>query len=500
MEAFVGTSAGEFGCRVGRQHVAKCGARAAGAAYGVARSGAASLRAQKVEVDGSSKKVQKKEDGKASAKKKSAFSAGKVVSIGLSHHTATVEVREKLAVPEAEWCSAGNQLAELENVSEAAVLSTCNRFEVYFIADDERAGTQQVIQFLSKRSGIPIAELRTHLFVLTETEAVWHLFRVSSGLDSLVIGEGQILAQVKKCHELASQKDGSAGKVLNRLLITAITGGKRVRSETQIAKGAVSISSAAVELANISAVKDLGKPLDESNVCILGAGKMSRLLVQHLTSHGVGSITIVNRSMGRSEELSAMFPDANLKLRLMDEMLPSVGQADITFASTGASEPILTAENLDGVLTSKAMLIDISVPRNIAADVKEMSDSVQSYNVDDLKAVVAKNQARRRRLLVDAENLLREELSDFENWQHSLGSIPAITRLQERAECIRQEEMDKMNSKFASLTDSERAAVEKLTRGIVNKMIHGPMSHLRGIQDADQRVVVLRSLEAMFKL
>jgi len=468
------------------------------------------IDAQSVNANANESRTKQKQKVTASVevaekKKQRAPVFGKVVSIGLSHHTATVEVREKLAIAEADWMSAAQELCELDAVTEAAVLSTCNRFEVYMVCSNTFEGIQQVTDYLSKRSGIPLAELRPHLFMLAQSEAVWHLLRVSAGLDSLVIGEGQILSQVKKCYELASQKEGAAGKILNRLLITAIAAGKRVRSETKIAQGAVSISSAAVELAALQAENDLKMPLKDASVCIVGAGKMARLLVQHLVSASVSRITIVNRSVERAQELANMFPEAGLTLLGMDEMLNSVACADISFASTGASEPILNASNLGDVLSSnhpeaRKMLIDISVPRNIDADVKDMADNVTAYNVDDLKAVVAKNQARRRRLLVDAENLLQEELSDFNNWVHSLGSVPAITKLQERAESIRLEEIEKMNSKLASLSDSERAAVEKLTKGIVNKMIHGPMSHLRAIQDADERSLVLRSMEAMFKL
>lgn len=434
-------------------------------------------------------------------KKKSSSVSGKVLVMGLSHHTATVDVRERLAVPEAEWQDAAAQLCMCSAVSEAAVLSTCNRFEVYLVAEHPFMAIQEVVAHLSSRSGLSVGKLRKHFFMLTEDEASWHLMRVSAGLDSLVIGEGQILAQVKKCYELASDSEGHAGKILSRLLNVAVSAGKRVRSETGISKGAVSISSAAVELAEMKSVPDLDLPIKDSRVCILGAGKMSRLLVQHLLSRGVDDITIVNRSMGRAEELAKMFPDATLKIKLLDSMLESVAASDIVFTSTAASDPILTKDLLTPVVEPlrRAILIDISVPRNVSDDVAEM-DNLFSYNVDDLKAVVAKNQARRRRLMLEAEDVLTEEQGTFNNWHNSLGCIPAISKLQQRAESIRQDEMERVKGKLSDLSASELKAVEQLSKGIINKMLHSPMVHLRGLDDLEERTQTLKNIEALFKL
>lgn len=434
-------------------------------------------------------------------KKKAPSHLGKLLVLGLSHHTATVEIREKLAVPEHEWQEAAGRLVSCPSVAEAAVLSTCNRFEVYLVADHPFEAIQQVVAQLSARSGLSLAELRRHLFMLTEHEACWHLLRVSAGLDSLVIGEGQILSQVKRCYELAVDKPGFAAKILTRLLNTAVSAGKRVRSETAIAKGAVSISSAAVELAEMRAVPDLDIPLEVASVCIVGAGKMSRLLVQHLVSRGVDDITIVNRSMGRAEELAKMFPDVSIRIELMPDLMQRVRNSHIVFTSTGAEKTILTRDNLSPEVDPlrKYVIIDISVPRNVSTDVGEM-DRVFAYNVDDLKAVVAKNQARRRKLMLEAEDLLREEQATFNNWHNSLGCIPAISKLQKRAESIRVDEMDRVKGKLALLSATEIKAVEQLSRGIINKMLHSPMVHLRGLDDMEERVMTLKHIEALFKL
>lgn len=470
-------------------------------ARGVPRRRPASIRATQAAAKPTTKMPEP--DGKKGGKsaKSQPVHLGKLLVMGLSHHTATVDIRERLAVPESDWQAAAADLCSLSAVTEAAVLSTCNRFEVYLVADHPFEAIQQVIAHLSTRSGLAVRELRRHLFMLTEDEACWHLLRVSAGLDSLVIGEGQILSQVKRCYELACEKNGHAGKILTRLLNSAVSAGKRVRSETGIAQGAVSISSAAVELAATRAAPDLGLPLEDSRVCIIGAGKMSRLLVQHLLSHGVTQITIVNRSMGRADELAKMFPDAKIHIELMPELMRCVSQSDVVFTSTAAEEPILTRENMSNLIESmrNTMAIDIAVPRNVAADVNELSH-VCAYNVDDLKAVVAKNQARRRRLTLEAEKLLREEQGTFNNWHNSLGCIPAISKLQQRAESIRTDEVDRVKGKLAGLSASEMKAVEQLSRGIVNKMLHSPMVHLRGLDDMEERTMTLKHIEALFKL
>jgi len=424
----------------------------------------------------------------------------KVVVVGLSHKTTTVEVREKLAVQEPRWQEVGRALTELASVSEAAVLSTCNRFEIYFVTPDVHQGVREVTEYLSRRSNLSITELRKHLFMLSEGEAVWHGLRVAAGLDSLVIGEGQILSQMKRCYELATEKEGAAGKVLGRMLNTAVSAGKRVRSETGIARGGVSISSAAVELVEKKCIPDLNLDMSQLDICILGAGKMARLLVQHLIPRNVKSITILNRSPERSQELADSFPDFKLNLGGMDEMLPMVSKCHVTFACTGAMEPILFKDNLEPIIVKDTILVDISVPRNIDDVGANQVPRVRAYNVDDLKAVVAANQARRRRLVLEAEELLQEELGSFANWKHSLATVPMITKLQMRAERIRTDELRKAEKKLSGLSVSEREVVDRLTKGIVAKLLHGPMSHLKTVDNAEDINLTVKSLEAMFKL
>lgn len=422
----------------------------------------------------------------------------------MSIHHAEVEVREKLAIAEADWNAASADICSTGDVAEAAVLSTCNRFEVYYSASEPRAAMASVTKYLAERSDLPVSVLRKNLFMLSGNDAVWHLMRVSGGLDSLVVGEGQILSQVRQCHLHSIEEDGSGGKVLSRLLNNAVAAGKRVRSETAISKGSVSISSAAAELSEAMSVKDLNLPFSEARLAVVGAGKMTRLLVTHLAARGLEKITIVNRSLGRPQELQEQFPDVDIEIKLMDDLWDVVARSDIIYTATSAVDYVIDEQKMqeNGVASGRPMmLVDIAVPRNVAEDCNEVPNVV-AYNVDDLKAVVAKNTASRQKEMIEAEHLLREESSQFIAWRESLSAIPTINQLQERANLFREEELDKCNRKLsnANLSEKELEAVERLSRGIVNKLLHGPMAHLRKTESIEGKQTTLKELNAMFRL
>ena len=295
--------------------------------------------------------------------------------VGLSIHHAQVEVREKLAIAEADWNSASQQFCSTGDIAEAAVLSTCNRFEVYYSAADARAAMATMTKILSERSGLPVSTLRKNLFMLSGDDAVWHVMRVSGGLDSLIVGEGQILSQVRQCHLHSIEEDGRGGKVLSRLLNNAVAAGKRVRSETNISKGSVSISSAAVELSEALSMKDLNLPFNQARLAVVGAGTMTRLLVTHLASRGLEKITIVNRSLGRPQELQEQFPDVEIEIKLMDDLWDVVGRSDIVYTATSSVDYVIDQNKLEenGLASGRPMmLVDISVPRNINDDCKEV--------------------------------------------------------------------------------------------------------------------------------
>ena len=427
------------------------------------------------------------------------------MSIGLSIHTCPVEIREKMAVPEDKWEEAVAELCSYPHVEEAGILSTCNRMEIYVVALSWHRGVREVEEWMSKYSGIPLEELREHLFLLRDQDATSHLLKVSGGLESVVMGEGQILAQVKNVFALGENVDGF-GRHLSGLFKAAITAGKRVRSETSIASGAVSVSSAAAELVQM---KLPGGNFDGCRVMIVGAGTMSRLLVKHLVSKRCTEMTIVNRSAPRVEELRADFPEANIKLALMDEFHAMAAEHDVIFtaASTGviiSKSDLAAMEPANASVGNQRRLVDIAVPRNVDADCGEDENTIV-YNVDDLKELVELNKDKRERAADEARELLAHEQAAFEAWRDSLETVPTIKRLRGKAENIRAAELEKAMGKLGDgLTKKQMKAVEELSRGIVNKLLHGPMQALRsdGTDPAQvsQTLVNMHALEDMFDL
>ena len=443
-----------------------------------------------------------------SKKKKRSAEALEVLVLGLSHHNAPVEVREKLAIPEDQWNEASSALCQYDSIAEAAVLSTCNRFEVYVSGANQYECIRDCIDFLLKRAGGSLDQrtLRQSLFMLSGEDAIWHLLRVAAGLDSLVVGEGQILAQVKRAYEhgIDAENGGQAGKVISRMLNTAVSAGKRVRAETGIAKGAVSISSAAAEFTAFRLAEDLGlQAMEEARVCIIGAGKMARLLLVHLQTQGVKEVTIVNRSPDRVIELRQEFQEMTLNLEPLENMWDVIGRSDVVYPSTAATTTIVNKPELEQCMASRGgkrlVFVDISVPRNVAADCSEV-EGVHSYNVDDLKAVVERNTAKRRREMIEAETILRDELEKYRLWHQSLGAIPLITKLQEKAEVLRLDELSKASKKLSNLSAKDLEAVERLSKGIVAKLLHGPMSHLRQQKEVDATRQAIQQVQKAFQL
>ncbi len=423
-----------------------------------------------------------------------------IAVVGLSHQTAPVEVREKLSIPSTQVADAIADLSGSPYIEEVSILSTCNRLEIHIVATETENGVRDVMRFLSEHSKLGLGELRPHLFVLLQQDAVTHLMRVSAGLDSLVLGEGQILAQVKHALSLGQQHKG-VGRVLGRLLKDSIKAGKRVRTETNLGTGAVSISSAAAELALMKVER-----FDDCHIAILGAGKMARLLVQHLVSKRANKITLLNRTIERANELAAQFGDVAIVTGTLDTMLEAVVAADVVFTCTSSVEPILHRENLEPVLLnqqpdgSQTLVFDIAVPRNVHSNINEI-EAVFAFNVDDLKAVVAQNQESRRQMAMEAELLLDEEVEAFMDWLRSLDTVPTISSLRNKVESIRTQELEKAMSRLGSeFSEKHRGVVEALTRGIVNKILHDPMTQLRSQRDIEARDNAMETLQVLFNL
>jgi glutamyl-tRNA reductase len=427
-----------------------------------------------------------------------------IAVIGLSHRTAPVEIREKLSIPEQTMEASLQQLRADDQVLEASILSTCNRLEIYALLRHPEEGITAVGSFLSEVAGLRIDELSPHLFIYHHEDAIAHLLRVSAGLDSLVLGEGQILSQVKKMVRLG-QEYRSVGPILNRLLNQAVSTGKRVRTETRLGTGAVSISSAAVELAQLKIGQARGVdelvPLDQEQVAVVGAGRMARLLLQHLQAKGCRGVVLINRTVERADQLAADFPQLPVQCRPLAELDHCLSTCSLVFTSTGAEEPIIDRGRLE-VLNrrSSLMLIDIGVPRNISADATELA-GVERFDVDDLEEVVARNQEARREMAAEAEGLLREEARLFLEWWDGLEAVPLVNRLRTHLEDIREQELQKALSRMGpDLSARERKVVEALSKGIINKILHTPVTRLRSPQPRSQRHQSMKVLQELFEL
>ncbi|XP_042433921.1 glutamyl-tRNA reductase 2-like isoform X1 [Zingiber officinale] len=430
-----------------------------------------------------------------------------IAVIGLSVHTAPVEMREKLAIPEAQWSHAVGELCKLNHIEEAAVLSTCNRMEIYVVALSWHRGIREVTEWMSKTSGIPVSELREHLFLLHDSDASRHLFEVSAGLDSLVLGEGQILAQVKQVVRVG-QVSGGLGKNIDRMFKDAITAGKRVRCETNIASGAVSVSSAAVELALMKLPKPHGQ---SARMLVVGAGKMGKLAIKHLAAKGCKKAVVVNRSAERVEAIREELNDIEIIYRPFSEMHSSVAEADVVFTSTASDVPLFLKEDVEVLPPASEdvggirLFVDISVPRNVGSCVSNVKNT-RVYNVDDLKEVVEANKEDRLRKAMEAQTIITQELKRFEAWRDSLETVPTIKKLRTYADRIRSLELDKCLQKVGedALTKKMRKAIDDLSTGIVNKLLHGPLQHLRcdgsDSRTLDETLENMHALNRMFSL
>ena len=427
-----------------------------------------------------------------------------IAVVGLSHRTAPVEVREKLSIPEQTMEESLQNLRGHDQVLEASILSTCNRLEIYTLVRNPELGISAVREFLSGHSGLDTGDLKPHLLTFHHEDAVGHLMRVAAGLDSLVLGEGQILSQVKKMMRLG-QEHKSLGPILNRLLTQAVSTGKRVRSETNLGTGAVSISSAAVELAQLKLGQSRGVDdlvtLKDEQVAVVGAGRMSRLLLQHLKAKGASGVVVLNRTVSRAQALAADFPDLPVQCRPLEDLDHCLSTCSLVFTSTAADDPIIDASRLQQLnRRSSLRLVDIGVPRNIDADVDGIS-GVEAYDVDDLKEVVERNQEARQQVAREAQGLLDEEARLFLEWWDSLEAVPTINRLRSSLESIRSEELQKALSRMGpDFSARERKVVEALSKGIINKILHTPVTSLRAPQQRSERQNALLVVERLFDL
>ncbi|MFC2768401.1 MAG: glutamyl-tRNA reductase [Mitsuokella sp.] len=416
-----------------------------------------------------------------------------LVVLGLNHKTAPVDVRERFSITKQAVRNGLSHLDAYEGISEAVVLSTCNRTEVYAVVDDVAEDTETLKQFLFDLTGTE-EDIDEYLYDFVDTACIRHLFEVTSSLDSLILGEGQILSQVKDAYAMARTASATS-TVLNTLFHRAMKTGKRVRTETRIAYNSVSVSYAAVELAR----KELGD-LSASNALIFGGGKMAELTAQHLVSRGVQKIYVANRHIEKAEELAEEFGGEAVPFEGALKRAPDV---DVIVTSTGAPHYVVKPWETRQLMTRRRgrplFFIDIAVPRDVDPEVGEIK-GVTLYNIDALEAVVDAHVEARRREAVEARRIVEEELAAIEARFQYLSLRPLMALLSERCERIRVREVRRARSKLPDLTKQERRQIEHMTRMIVRKILRMPMMKLNASAGTEQEAFYTHAMRALFKL
>ena len=418
-----------------------------------------------------------------------------IIVVGLSHKTAPVEVREKLAVPESRLDEALARLRSYAGIKEGFLLSTCNRVEVYAVVEQIEEGHARVHEFFSDTHlALSSEQLTPHLYGYTGDRAIGHLFRVAASLDSMIVGEPQILGQLKDAFEVALNHKAS-GVVLNKLVRKAISVAKRVRTETKIAEMAVSVSYAAVELA-----KKIFSDLSEKTVLLVGAGEMAKLAAQHLVDQGVRKVSITTRDAASAVDLARRFNATSIPF---EHFRHEMAEADIVLCSTGAAHYLIGVEDVEQAVRRRMnrpiFLIDISVPRNIDPAVKDI-DNAFLFDVDDLEMRVEQNREERRREAVKAERMVDEGVGQILQWLKSLEVTPTIVALRHRAEEIKQAEIEKALARLPNLSAHERSVVEGLASGIVNKLLHGSLVTLKAESTSGGGAMFIEAARRFFGL
>ena len=411
--------------------------------------------------------------------------------IGINHKTAPIELRERLAISHDELPGTTRALAEVPGVSECMIVSTCNRVE--FIANMKN-GTGDLREFLREYFETDLAPFETHLYEFCDDEAIRHIFRVAASLDSMVVGEPQILGQVKEAYATA-RAVGAVRAQLDQLLTRAFAVAKRVRTETAVGSSSVSIASVAVELA-----KKIFGSLNGKSVYLVGAGKMSELAARHLLAHGAGSLFVANRTYDRAIRLAQKFNGQAIEFsRLYD----TCDRADIVITGTGSPHFIFRPEHGEKLMAlrkNKPMFfIDIAVPRDVDPAMNKI-DGIFVYDIDDLQQAVSSHVADRKKEAEKAEAIVTDEVGKFHARLQTLDVVPTIVSLQDHLETIRQAEIDRVRGRLGTMTADQELAVDALTRGIVNKIMHTPISTLKTAARDPESTTVVELVRRLFNL
>ncbi len=419
----------------------------------------------------------------------------RIYLLGLNHRTAPVEIREKYALNGISGAEL-EQVADSDLVREIMLLSTCNRVEILAVTEDSPEAKQTLLEAWAQACGRSGQELQPHVYIYADQEAVAHVFQVASSLDSMVIGEPQILGQLKEAYKNAVNQ-GTSRVIINRLLHKAFSVAKRIRSETRIAQNAVSVSYAAVELA-----KSIFADLKQQKAMLVGAGEMSELAAQHLLNSGVSSLLVTNRTLSRARELAEHFRAEHFPFARLFERLPEV---DIVLTSTGASNPIVSARDMHPVLKQRKhrpmFFIDIAVPRDIDPELNKL-DNVYLYDIDDLKGVVEENMALRGQEADLAREIIQEEVHKFRQWQHSLNLTPTIVDLLQQGQEVADREVQKTLKNLGSEAGPEvEQAMQTMAESLYKKLYHNPITFLkRRAQEEDNARSFISLTRRMFNL
>jgi glutamyl-tRNA reductase len=415
--------------------------------------------------------------------------------VGISHRTAPVDVRERVDFQARGVGEALRAVAERGSTREAVILSTCNRAELYVACDDVAATRGDLAAFISDFNGVDAADVAPHVYDVSDLDAARHLFRVAAGLDSLVVGEPQILGQVKDAHTVATETQTS-GPVLNRLFHASFAVGKRVRTETALGAGAVSVSYAAVALA-----RKIFGDLAGRNASVIGAGEMGKLTALHIKTQGVQHVTIVSRTMAHAARTAEAIGGASAAP--WDELDTVLSNSDIVITATGAALPILTKPHIEAVMRPRRnrplFIIDIAMPRDVEPAAGEI-EQVFLYNIDDLQATVRENLARRASEVERAETIVSEEIEKFGAWFRSRSAIPTVVALRQRFEAIRRAELERLDFKLSALPPEARARVDEITHLIVEKLLLTPTEQLKAIGDRETVGAYAEALTRLFGL
>ena len=406
-----------------------------------------------------------------------------ILVIGLNYKTAPVEIRERLTFNETELVDAIKKLNTKKSILENIILSTCNRTEIYAVVDQLHTGRYYIKEFLSEWFGIEQKEFSPFLFVYEDDGAVDHLFNVTCGLNSMVLGETQILGQVRTSFMLGQQED-TTGTVFNHLFKQAITLAKRAHSETDIGANAVSVSYAAVELA-----KKIFGSLANKHVLIFGAGKMGELAAQNLHGNGVKKVTVINRTYEKAQDLANRFSG---KARTLAELEKSLAEADILISSTGAKDFVISKEMMVKVEKKRKgkplFMVDIAVPRDLDPRIAEL-ENVFLYDIDDLEGIVEANLQERKKAAEKIMLMIEKEIVEFKQWLGMLGVVPVISALREKAHVIQSETMDSLERKLPNLSERDLKVLNKHTKSIINQLLKDPIlqaKELAARPDANQ--------------